>query len=465
MTPARIALLADRGVVRVTGEDAEKLLQGIVSNDMDLLASQAAIHTALLTPQGKILFDFFVAKTGGGFLLETARDKAADLAKRLNLYKLRAKVDIRDVSDEYRVLALWGPSPLSPGEITGTVSFPDPRLTALGSRMLAEARLAADIAAATNGLEASPEDYHAHRIALGVPEGGKDYVLGDTFPHEAELDQLNGVSFTKGCFVGQEVVSRMQNRASVRKRVVPIEGDAPLTSGAEIKVGAASIGAVGSVAGKLALENLNPSFLLFSGAFKKSSLLLGLQRGVSIAVSVAGLIATAPVFALIAIVIKLDSRGPIFFRQSRAGVHGRPFDLIKFRTMRLVAPGSERSLWAADNEDRITRVGRWLRRFRLDELPQFINILRGDMNLVGPRPLPVGNATLFRERIPYFQLRELIRPGLTGWAQVRNGYANGLAEETEKMRYDLYYIKNMSLWMDLRILADTAKAVISVDGS
>jgi exopolysaccharide biosynthesis polyprenyl glycosylphosphotransferase len=218
-------------------------------------------------------------------------------------------------------------------------------------------------------------------------------------------------------------------------------------------------------AGKLALENLNPSFLLFSGAFKKSPLLLALQRGLSIAVSVAGLIVTAPLIAIIAIIIKLDSKGPIFFRQCRAGVHGRPFDLIKFRTMQLVAPGMERSLWAADNEDRITRVGRWLRRFRLDELPQFINILRGDMNLVGPRPLPTGNAALFRERIPYFQLRELIRPGLTGWAQVRNGYANGLAEETEKMRYDLYYIKNMSLWMDFRILADTVKAVISVSGS
>ena len=231
MTSAKIALLADRGVVRVTGEDAEKLLQGIVSNDMDLLATQPAIHTALLTPQGKILFEFFVVKTGDGYLLETARDKAADLAKRLNLYKLRAKVDIRDASDDYRVLALWGASPHSFGETTGTVSFPDPRLPALGSRILAEARLAADIAAATQGVDASPEDYHAHRIALGVPEGGKDYVLGDTFPHEADLDQLNGVSFSKGCFVGQEVVSRMQNRASVRKRVVPIEGEAPLTLG------------------------------------------------------------------------------------------------------------------------------------------------------------------------------------------------------------------------------------------
>jgi tRNA-modifying protein YgfZ len=248
MTSAKIALLADRGVVRVTGEDAEKLLQGIVSNDMDLLAAQPAIHAALLTPQGKILFEFLVMKTGDGFLLDVARDKSADLAKRLNLYKLRAKVDIRDVSDEYHVLAMWGSSH-SFGEATGTVSFPDPRLPALGSRILAEVRLAA----ATNSLDASPEDYHAHRIALGVPEGGKDYVLGDTFPHEADLDQLNGVSFSKGCFVGQEVVSRMQNRASVRKRVVPIEGEAPLTPGAEVKAGAAAIGSVGSVAGRLAL--------------------------------------------------------------------------------------------------------------------------------------------------------------------------------------------------------------------
>ena len=253
MTPAKIALLADRGVVRVAGEDAEKLLQGIVSNDMDLLASQAAIHAALLTPQGKILFDFFVVKTGGGFLLETVRDKAVDLAKRLNLYKLRAKVDIRDASSDYRVLALWGPSLHGLGETAGAVAFADPRLPTLGMRILAEARFAADIATAGDVLDASAEDYHAHRIALGVPEGGKDYVLGDTFAHEADLDQLDGVSFSKGCFVGQEVVSRMQNRASVRKRVVPIEGEAALTPGVEVQAGAAVIGSVGSVAGTLAL--------------------------------------------------------------------------------------------------------------------------------------------------------------------------------------------------------------------
>jgi folate-binding protein YgfZ len=256
MTPARIAQLADRGVVRVTGADAEKLLQGIISNDMELLAAQPAIHAALLTPQGKILFDFFVVPAGDGFLLEVARDKAADLAKRLSLYKLRAKVDIQDASEDYRVLMLWGPSPTGREEAAGTVSFADPRLPALGSRILADTHSARGKVAAADALDAAPEDYHAHRIALGVPEGGKDYALGDTFPHEADLDQLGGVSFSKGCFVGQEVVSRMQNRGNVRKRVVPIEGEGPLASGAEIKAGTAAIGTVGSVSGRSALALL-----------------------------------------------------------------------------------------------------------------------------------------------------------------------------------------------------------------
>jgi tRNA-modifying protein YgfZ len=256
MAPARIALLADRGVVRVSGADAGKLLQGIVTNDMDQLASRPAIHAALLTPQGKILFEFFVVRAGDGFLLETAKEKAADLAKRLNLYKLRAKVDIHDVSAGYSVLALWGASSSGPGETAGAIAFPDPRLLELGWRILVETELASDIAQSANAMDATPQDYHAHRIALGVPEGGKDYPLGDTFAHEADLDKLNGVSFTKGCFVGQEVVSRMQNRANVRKRVVPVEGQALLTTGAEIKAGEAVIGTVGSVAGRQALALL-----------------------------------------------------------------------------------------------------------------------------------------------------------------------------------------------------------------
>lgn len=249
----RIAPLADRGVVRVAGEDAGKLLQGLVTNDLGLLSGRPAIHAALLTPQGKILFDFFIARADGGFLLETARGKTAELVKRLSLYRLRAKVDIRDVSDDFRVLALWGGEPASSGETVGTVSFPDPRLPALGLRILAPVGHAVDVAAATNGLDATAEDYHAHRVALGVPEGGRDYAFGDAFPHEADFDQLHGVSFTKGCFVGQEVVSRMQNRATVRKRVVPVRGEAPLASGAEIVAGSAVVGSIGSVAASDAL--------------------------------------------------------------------------------------------------------------------------------------------------------------------------------------------------------------------
>jgi tRNA-modifying protein YgfZ len=251
---ARIAELADRGVVRVAGEDAGKLLQGVITGDMDLLARQPAIHAALLTPQGKVLFEFFVAKTADGYLLETGADQAAALAKRLAMYRLRAKATIEDASTAYRVLALWGSSAQSPSEAVGAVSFADPRLPALGHRILAEAAHAS----VSHGADATAADYHAHRVALGVPEAGKDYPLGDTFPHEADLDQLAGVSFSKGCFVGQEVVSRMQHRTSVRKRVVPIEAIGPgvLATGSDITFGTATIGKVGSVAGRRALAML-----------------------------------------------------------------------------------------------------------------------------------------------------------------------------------------------------------------
>jgi tRNA-modifying protein YgfZ len=253
MSSAQIARLADRGVVRVAGADAEKLLQGIITNDMGLLASQPAMHAALLTPQGKILFEFFVVRDGPDFLLEVERNMAAALAKRLTLYKLRAKVEIQDVSSDYSVLALWGDYSPSPGTTVGRIAFADPRQRRLGWRIIARREPVGDVADPKSAIEATANDYDAHRISLGVPESGKDYALGDTFPHEADLDQLGGVSFTKGCFVGQEVVSRMHNRASVRKRIVPVDGEAPLRPGADIKAGDASIGSIGSVAGTRAL--------------------------------------------------------------------------------------------------------------------------------------------------------------------------------------------------------------------
>lgn len=215
--------------------------------------------------------------------------------------------------------------------------------------------------------------------------------------------------------------------------------------------------------GKLAIESLTPSSVIFSKHFRKSRLDLAVGRGISLVASVIGLVSLAPLLGLIALAIKLSSQGPVFFVQDRVGACGKRFKLIKFRTMH---PGNEgTSEWVQDNSDRISRVGKWLRKFRLDELPQFVNILRGDMNLVGPRPHPVSNFELFAEKIPYYALRTVVRPGVTGWAQVRYGYANNLEEEIEKMRYDLYYIKHLSLAVDLHILFDTVKIVLFGRGS
>jgi exopolysaccharide biosynthesis polyprenyl glycosylphosphotransferase len=210
--------------------------------------------------------------------------------------------------------------------------------------------------------------------------------------------------------------------------------------------------------GKIAIEWATPRDVLFSKELEVSWLAVAWARAFSLVVALCAVVLLAPFFLLVAILIKLDSAGPIFFLQARVGLGGRSFDLIKFRTMH---PGVAVSEWAADNVHRNTRVGRWLRRFRIDELPQFLNILQGDMNLVGPRPHPVSNLALFNAQIPYYGMRCSVRPGVTGWAQIRYGYANDLQEETEKMRYDLHYIQHMSIALDLQILFETLKVVLT----
>jgi hypothetical protein len=247
MTDTRVALLPDRGVVTVTGADAATLLQGLITNDLGRLERQPAIHAGLLTPQGKILFEFFVVRRPEGFALEVLKDKAAELVKRLTLYKLRAKVEIRDASADWVVAATWNGADALLGD---ALAFPDPRLAALGSRALVPI-------AAARPLGVNASDYQAHRIACGVPEGGKDYVLGDTFPHEALFDQMGSVDFAKGCYVGQEVVSRMEHRGTARKRIVPVEGDAALPAiGTEIRAADAAIGTLGSTADRRGLALL-----------------------------------------------------------------------------------------------------------------------------------------------------------------------------------------------------------------
>ncbi len=254
----KMALLADRGVVSVTGADARAFLDNMITNDMGMFdQGWSGIFAGLLTPQGKILFEFFVVKANDGYLLDTQRDKAADLAKRLAMYKLRSKVEVTDVSDAFQIFAHW---PRNDSQVSqapaGSVVYVDSRDQDIGLRscvMIPEQlRPSSTMLIKRNDPWG---DYDAHRIALGIPEGGKDYPLGDTFPHEANWDRMQGVSFTKGCYVGQEVVARMQNKAVVRKRVVRIAGER-LTIGADILHGSGVIGRIGTVAGGQALAML-----------------------------------------------------------------------------------------------------------------------------------------------------------------------------------------------------------------
>lgn len=244
------ALLEDRGLLRVAGADARKFLQGLVTGNIDRVREGAAIHAGLLSPQGKILFDFFVVADGGDLLLDIARDKAAELAKRLGFYRLRAAVEITE-DRSLAVASVWGGASRLPDR---AIAYPDPRLPELGFRVL----LAAGAGASDFGCAAASADaYHALRIGLGVPEGGRDFTLGEAFPHEALFDQLSGVDFAKGCFVGQEVVSRMEHRGTARRRIVPVEGDGPLPApGASIEAGGVAIGTLGSVSGSAGLAML-----------------------------------------------------------------------------------------------------------------------------------------------------------------------------------------------------------------
>ncbi|HEY8194667.1 MAG TPA: folate-binding protein [Hyphomicrobium sp.] len=252
MSSAKIARLTDRGVISVRGSDSEKLLQGLVTNDLEGLEQGAARHAALLSPQGKIMFDFFVVRVAGGYLLDVAAAKAADLVKRLTLYKLRADVAIADVSSDFAVYAVWNEGAAALTETRTCISFEDPRHPLMGIRWLTEAPPPPD----WQVVELAHSDYDALRVRLGVPEGGKDYDFGDAYPHEADFDLFNGVSFTKGCYVGQEVVARMQNKTVVRKRVVKISAAKPFISHTDVLLGEIPIGRVGTVDGAHALAML-----------------------------------------------------------------------------------------------------------------------------------------------------------------------------------------------------------------
>jgi sugar transferase (PEP-CTERM system associated) len=217
--------------------------------------------------------------------------------------------------------------------------------------------------------------------------------------------------------------------------------------------------------GKLAVESMRPSYLIYGRGFAKDLLTMVCKRVLDILASSVGLVLSAPICLLTAIAIKLTSRGPVFFCQERTGQDGAPFKLIKFRTMRTDAEKESGPVWAQKNDTRVTAIGRWLRLSRIDEIPQFLNILGGQMSFVGPRPERPHFVAQLQQEIAFYPLRHTVKPGLTGWAQVRHPYGASIEDAREKLRYDLYYIKNMSLLFDLNIMLRTVSVILRGKGA
>ena len=245
----KAAFLPDRGVVKVSGNDARNFLNGLITTDVTRLEPGMGRFGALLTPQGKIIADFLITEApsghGGGFLIDCPRALAQALADKLGFYRLRAKVTVENLSDSLGVLAAWdGEMALKPD-----LTFTDPRNVRLGLRILVPPELAQKAADLIGAKIEDASAYEAHRIASGVPRGGLDFIYGDAFPHETNMDRLCGVDFDKGCYIGQEVVSRMQHRGTARTRTVRIllEGPAPEV-GSAILAGDKPVGTMGSAA-------------------------------------------------------------------------------------------------------------------------------------------------------------------------------------------------------------------------
>ena len=245
----KAAFLPDRGVVKITGETARDFLNNLVTSDTTRLQPGLGRFGALLTPQGKIMVDFLITEApaghGGGFLIDCPKALAQTLADKLGFYRLRAKVGIENLSDSLGVLAAWdGDAALKPD-----LTFTDPRNAMLGLRIFVPAELAQKAANLIGADLVDASAYEAHRIATGVPRGGLDFIYGDAFPHETNMDRLAGVDFDKGCYIGQEVVSRMQHRGTARTRTVRLLLDGPAPeAGSTILAGDKSVGTMGSAA-------------------------------------------------------------------------------------------------------------------------------------------------------------------------------------------------------------------------
>jgi folate-binding protein YgfZ len=265
----KLVELEGRGVLAIAGEDRVAFLQGLVSNDVERVAPERAVYSALLTPQGKFLLDFIMTNDGERLLLECAADRLADFSKKLRIYKLRSKVELSDVSADFKIMAAFGAGALdvlglpdAPGACVaclGGLAFTDPRLAAMGARLI----LPAGADTASLDLEAGTlEEYDAHRIPLGVPDGTRDMEVDKTVLLEAGFDELNGVDWKKGCYMGQELTARTKYRGLVKRRLIPITADGPLPApGTQITVDGRDAGVVRSGQGGTAMAMIRLKML------------------------------------------------------------------------------------------------------------------------------------------------------------------------------------------------------------
>jgi sugar transferase (PEP-CTERM system associated) len=289
----------------------------------------------------------------------------------------------------------------------------------------------------------------------------------DADPHRVGQPIIN-----PGVIGTVEDIPAIVRARSVDRVVVSLadaRGRLPMDKLLDIKLEGVSFDHLASVyeeyTGKIAVEHLRPSWLIFSSGFQGSRLLKMAKRAIDVVAAIIGLIVLSPILILTGVLIRLTSRGPMFYHQQRVGLHGRIFAVHKFRSMQPDAEAKTGPVWASPNDVRVTSIGRFLRRTRIDELPQLWNVLKGDMSLVGPRPERPNFVDELTRGIPFYGQRHTVRPGITGWAQVRYTYGASKEDALEKLQYDLFYIKNMSVALDLFILAQTVKTVVLQRGA
>ncbi len=277
----------------------------------------------------------------------------------------------------------------------------------------------------------------------------------------------NGDGMVKPALGAADQLEAIVERYGVSRLVIAVQdrrGRLPVDSLVKLRTRGIRIEdahtAVSSLTGRVWLGLVQPSWFIFSSGFSRSPLLLSLKRVADVCFAGVGLAVGWPLMLLIALAIRLGSRGPVIFRQTRVGLNGRHFEVLKFRSMYADAEAHTGARWAAEDDPRVTRVGWFLRKFRLDEIPQFINILRGDMSFVGPRPERPVFVEQLRSQVPYYDQRHSVRPGLTGWAQVEYSYGASVEDAIRKLEYELFYLKNMSAFFDLVIVLKTIRVVL-----